>query len=111
MVVFPLCPVLGSRPVELAWVWCLSIVSGGSARPRQVVVGEGRLSRRLLQPCSCPDCLASPCVSREGELLWISSVTSQACGRLGYCHGDWLERCAFGVCTPAARTCARAACA
>ena len=44
MVAFLLCPVLVSRPVELVWVWCLSTVSGGSARPGQVVVGVGRFS-------------------------------------------------------------------
>src|SRR5215472_6033065 len=109
MVAFPLCPVLLSRPVERVWVCYLSSVAGGSARPRQVGGEVGRLSLRLLQPCSCPGCPASPCVPRGGGQLWISSVTSEAGIRLGYCHVDWLERCAFGVCTPAARTCARAA--
>ena len=108
MFAFLLCPVLVSRPVELAWVWCLSTVSGGSARPGQVVVGVRRFSDRQPPQCSCPGCLASPSVLREGGPLWISPATSEVCGRLAYCHADWLERCAFGVCTRAAQMYARA---
>jgi hypothetical protein len=68
-----------------------------------------RLLSHPLRQCSCPDCPASLSALRESGLLWISPATSEVCGRLGYCHVDWLERCAFGVCTPAAQTCARAA--
>src|SRR3974377_467766 len=111
MVAFPLCPVLVSRPVELVGVGCLPIVSGGCARPEQVVVSVGRLLLHPLRQCSCPGYLASLSVPREGGRLWISPATSEVCERLGYCHVDWLERCAFGVCTRAAPTYARAACA
>src|SRR5947209_1043289 len=111
MVAFPLCPVLVSRPVVLVWVGCLPIVSDGFARPVQVAAEVERLLPHPLRQCSCPDCLASPSAPRESGLLWISPATSEVCRRLGYCHVDWLERCAFGVCTPVAQTFARAACA
>ncbi|SRR5216683_796924 len=111
MVASPLCLVWVSRPVELAWVYCFPIVLGGSARPVLFAVGAERLLPHPLRQCSCPGCLASPSAPRESGLLWISSATSEVCGRLGYYHADWLERCAFGVCTPAAQTYARAACA
>jgi hypothetical protein len=110
-VAFPLCPAWVSRPVERVWVDCLPIVSGGFAQPGSVAVGVRRLLPHLLQQCSCPGYLALLSAPRGDELPWISSATSEVCGRLGYCHVDWLERCAFGVCTPAAQTCARATCA
>src|SRR5579863_1505915 len=99
MVAFPFCPVWVSRPVALVWVGCLPIVSDGFAWPGRVVVGARRLLLHLSQQYSCPGCLASPSVPREGGQLWISFVASGVCGQLGYCHVDWLERCAFGVCT------------
>ncbi len=111
MVVFPFCPAWVSRPVERAWVCSSPIVPGGSAQPEPLAVEVKRLSLRLHRQCSCPGYLASPSVPREGALLWISPVTSEVCGRLGYCHVDWLERCAFGVCTRVAQTYARATCA
>lgn len=110
-VAFPFFRAWVSRLVELAWVCCLPIVSGGFAQPGLLAGEARRLSPRLPRQYSCPGYLASPSALRESGLLWISPATSEVCGRLGYCHVDWLERCAFGVCTHAARTCARVACA